>query len=52
MSGLLPLAADSDLWDHARFGAEVGQRPADTGVEILARPCSDDDSGVDDGTRL
>jgi hypothetical protein len=28
---------DSDLWDHARFGAEVGQRPADTGVEILAR---------------
>jgi hypothetical protein len=28
---------DSDLWDHARFGAEVGQRPADIGVEILAR---------------
>jgi hypothetical protein len=28
---------DSDLWEHTHFGAEVGQRPADTGFEILAR---------------
>jgi peptidoglycan/LPS O-acetylase OafA/YrhL len=28
---------DSDLWEHARFDAEVGQRPADTGVEIVTR---------------
>jgi hypothetical protein len=28
---------DSDLWEHNRFAAEVGQRPADTGVEILTR---------------
>jgi hypothetical protein len=28
---------DSDLWEHTQFGAEAGQRPADTGFEVLTR---------------
>jgi hypothetical protein len=28
---------DSDLWEHTHVGAESGQRPADTGFEILTR---------------
>ena len=28
---------DSDLWEHTHFGAESGQRHADTGFEILTR---------------
>jgi hypothetical protein len=28
---------DSDLWEHTHLGAESGQRPADTGLEILTR---------------
>ena len=28
---------DSDLWEHTHFGAEAGQRPADTGFDILTR---------------